>query len=186
MRNPFADCGPASPRCRVKKAAEVFIARYERQFPSAVRSFTDDLPASLVHLQLPAAHRKFVSTTNLIDRSFEEERRGTKTIPRFFDEHSALTLVFGALTRATARCQRIRITDVEQHQITHSRQQLGLEPTPQPPEGKQEPKPERRCVRGSLIAFTAPQRHDPHGFYCLFGGIMVGRWILRATATDKV
>ncbi len=78
-------------------------------------------------------------TTNLIERSFEEERRRTKTIPGFFDEHSALKLVFGALTRATARWQRLRITDLEQHQITHLRQQLGLEPPPQPPEGKQDP-----------------------------------------------
>ncbi len=122
-----------------QKAAEVFIGRYERQFPSAVRSFTDDLPASLAHLRLPAAHRKFVRTTNLIERSFEEERRRTKTIPRFFDEHSALKLVFGALTRATARWQRLRITDLEQHQIAPLRHQLGLEPPPQPPEGKQDP-----------------------------------------------
>ena len=72
-----------------------------------MRSFTDDFPARLVHLQLPAAHRQFVSTTNLIERRFEEERRGTKTIPRFFDEHSALKLVFGALTHATARWRRL-------------------------------------------------------------------------------
>ena len=82
-----------------KKAAEVFIGRYARQFPSAVRSFTDDLPASLAHLRLPAAHRKFVRTTNLIERSFEEERRRTKTIPRIFDKHSSLKLAFGTDSR---------------------------------------------------------------------------------------
>lgn len=58
--------------------------------------------SALAHLQLRTAHRKFVRTTNLIERSFEEERRRTQTIPRFFDEHGALKLVFGALTRATA------------------------------------------------------------------------------------
>jgi len=63
-----------------------------------------------------------VRTTNIIERSFEEERRRTKTIPRFFDEHSALKLVFGALTRATAGWQRFRITDLEQHQIANLRQ----------------------------------------------------------------
>lgn len=40
-------------------------------------------------------------TTNLIERSFEEERRRTKVLPRFCTEHSALKLVFGALYRAT-------------------------------------------------------------------------------------
>ncbi len=126
-----------------KKAAGIFIGRYERQFPSAVRSFTDDLPASLAHLQLPAAHRKFVRTTNLIERSFEEERRRTKTIPRFFDEHSALKLVFGALTRATARWQRLRITELEQRQIDHLRDKLGLQPPPSSPEEKQHADSER-------------------------------------------
>ena len=116
-----------------RKAAEVFIARYERQFPSAVRSFQDDLEASLNHLHLPVAHRKYVRTTNLIERSFEEERRRTKTIPRFFDEHSALKLIFGALTRATARWQRVRVTDLEQQQIRHLRRELGLDPTPPTP-----------------------------------------------------
>ena len=74
--------------------------------------------------------------TNLIERSFKERRR-TKSIPRFFDEHSAHKFVFGALTRATARWQHFRTTDLEQHQITHLRQQLGLKPPPQPLEGKQ-------------------------------------------------
>jgi putative transposase len=133
-----------------KKAAEAFIARYERQFPSAVRSFTDDLPASLAHLKLPAAHRKFVRTTNLIERSFEEERRRTKTIPRFFDEHSALKLVFGALTRATARWQRLRITDLEQRHIARLRHQLGLEPPPQPP--THQPEPENQSPAASEVA----------------------------------
>ena len=31
-------------------------------------------------------HQKHVRTTNLIERSFVEERRRTKTIPRFFNE----------------------------------------------------------------------------------------------------
>lgn len=72
-------------------------------------------------------------TTNLIARSFEEERRRTKTIPRFFDEHSALKLVFGALTRATARWQRVRVTDLEQQEIRRLRRELGLDPTPPQP-----------------------------------------------------
>ena len=54
-------------------------------------SLREDLEASLAHLRLPAAHRKHVRTTNLIERSFLEERRRTKIIPRFFDERSCLT-----------------------------------------------------------------------------------------------
>lgn len=61
-----------------KEAAEEVIERYKRQYPSAIKSLADDLEASLAHLQAPVAHRKFVRTTNLIERSFEEERRALK------------------------------------------------------------------------------------------------------------
>ncbi|WP_276968562.1 IS256 family transposase, partial [Metallibacterium scheffleri] len=65
-----------------RQAAAALVAKFERLYPSAVRSFVDDLDASLAHLRLPAGHRKYMRTTNLIERSFEEERRRTKTIPR--------------------------------------------------------------------------------------------------------
>ncbi|BAS29374.1 transposase [Limnochorda pilosa] len=79
------------------------MERFERAYPSAVRTFTDDLEASLDHLKVPQAHRKYVRTTNLIERSFEEQRRRTKVLPRFWTEHSALKLVFATLQRATKR-----------------------------------------------------------------------------------
>lgn len=113
-----------------KKAAEEMIQRYQKQYPSAMKSLADDLEASLNHLEIPVAHRKFVRTTNLIERSFEEERRRTKTIPRFFDEHSALKLVFATLTRATRRWQTLHVTELEQKQMVQLRTRLGLDPDP--------------------------------------------------------
>jgi len=80
-----------------RQAATETIARFEREYPAAMKSFADDLEASLAHLRVPMAHRKFVRTTNLIERSFVEERRRTKVIPRFFDERSCLKLAFAAL-----------------------------------------------------------------------------------------
>jgi putative transposase len=58
---------------------------------------------SLTHLPVAPAHRKFVRPTNLIECSFEEQRRRTKVIPRFFDERSCLKLAFAALERAARR-----------------------------------------------------------------------------------
>ncbi len=60
-------------------AAEM-IARFEAQYPAAMKSFADDLDASLAHLRVPVAHRRYVPTTRLIERSFVEERRRTKVI----------------------------------------------------------------------------------------------------------
>jgi transposase-like protein len=55
----------------------------------------------LLHLMLG---NRELRTTNLIERSFEEERRRTKIIPRFFDERSCLKLVYATLVRANQRC----------------------------------------------------------------------------------
>jgi len=115
-----------------KQAAEDVLARYSVLYPAAMRSFSDDVEASLTHLELPLAHRKHVRTTNLIERSFEEERRRTKILPRFWSEHSGLKLIFAVLWRASARWQRVRITSLERKQLELIRQQLGLTPDPAP------------------------------------------------------
>lgn len=113
-----------------RQAAAEVLERFGRLYPSALASLSDDLDARLNHLRVPVAHRRSVRTTNLIERSFEEERRRTKIIPRFFDERSCLKLVFATLQRASQRWQRIRITELEQKQLLVLRQQLGLDPDP--------------------------------------------------------
>jgi len=72
---------------------------------------------SLVHLKLPSVHRKNIRTTNLVERSFSEERRRAKVIPRFRGEKECLKLVFAALWRASERRQRVRFTDIERKHL---------------------------------------------------------------------
>ena len=109
-----------------RQTALAVLARFERTYPTAMASLRDDLEASLAHLRLPVAHRKYVRTTNLIERSFLEERRRTKIIPRFFDERSCLKLVYATLVRASQRWQRIRVTNAERAQLLRLRQELRL------------------------------------------------------------
>lgn len=90
---------------------------------------SEDLEALLAHLRLPWRHRKFVRTTNLIERSFVEERRRTKTLPRFFTEKSCLKLVHATLIRAALRWQRIKISSLEVEQIQILYEQLDITPT---------------------------------------------------------
>lgn len=118
-----------TPEAGSQAAAET-IARFQREYPAAMKSFADDLEASLGHLRVPPAHRKFVRTTNLIERSFVEERRRTKVIPRFFDERSCLKLAFAALERAARRWQKVTITELEQRQLALLRNELQPDPTP--------------------------------------------------------
>ena len=80
--------------------------------------------------RLPPAHRKFVRTTNLIERSFEEQQRRTKVIPRFFDERSCLKLAFAAVQRAATRWQKVTISELEQRQLALLRSELQPDPTP--------------------------------------------------------
>jgi putative transposase len=115
-----------------KMLAESFIARHKKTYPSLVMSFSDDLESILGHLKVPVRHRRSVRTTNLIERSFEEERRRTKVIPGFFTEQSCLKLVFSVLIRASKRWRGVFVDEMEVKQITALRQELGLDAPPQP------------------------------------------------------
>ena len=100
-----------------QKAVREFLAKFSKEFPGLCKCLTEDLDALLAHLQLPWRLRKFTRTTNLIERSFVEERRRTKTLPRFFTEKSCLKLVYAVLIRAAARWQAISITSTEYLQL---------------------------------------------------------------------
>jgi len=117
-----------------RQAAAETLGHFQREYPRAMQCLAEDLEASLAHLRVPPAHRKFVRTTNLIERSFVEERRRTKVIPRFFDERSCLKLAYAALQRAADRWQKVTITELEQRQLELLRQELQPDPTPR---GKQ-------------------------------------------------
>ena len=109
-----------------KQLACEFIERYEDKFPSPVRAFKEDLDALLNHLKLPFRHRRYVRTTNLVERSFEEERRRTKVIPCFLTEKSALKLVFSLLIRAAKRWRKVSFTKTELNCLDRIREELGI------------------------------------------------------------
>jgi transposase-like protein len=113
-----------------RAAADRFINTYGREYPAAVACFTDDLDALLAIHRVPVRHRIRVRTTNLAERSFVEERRRTKVIPRFPDEKAAMKLVFATMIRAADRWCRVSISDLERHQLTLLRAELGLDPPP--------------------------------------------------------
>jgi len=107
------------------RAKEV-IEQYKSIYPSAMACLGDDLEASLNHLKLPARLRQVVRTTNLLERTFEEERRRSKVIPRYFDEKSCLKLAFSVLQRASERWARIVFSPSELEQMDALRATLGL------------------------------------------------------------
>ena len=107
-----------------ERAAEV-LHEYEREYPAAMRSFQEDLEASLVYLRCPLAHHKAIRTTNLLERAFQGSRRRTKVIPHFFKDCACLELVFSALWQTSQRWRRVTMTELEQ-QLDRLRQELAL------------------------------------------------------------
>ena len=108
-----------------RERAEELVERYQGIYPSAVKCFQEDLEACLNHLRCPARHRRFITSTNLVERSFEEEKRRSKVLPRFFDEKSCLKLAFASLLRASWKWRRIPISLTEQRELLELRYQLG-------------------------------------------------------------
>jgi transposase-like protein len=92
--------------------AKRFVETYSR-FPALVKCFLEDVEACLVQLKYPQGHRKYIRTTNLIERSFEEVKRRTKVIPTHINEFGAMKLVFGALIRASFRWYRVQMNDLD-------------------------------------------------------------------------
>lgn len=111
-----------------RKRASEMISRYRREHPSAMACLEDDLEASLSHLRLPATHRKTVRTTNLCERSFVEQRRRAKVIPRFRSERECLKLVYASLWRASERWRKVKFTAMDKahlEQYVRARQAAG-------------------------------------------------------------
>jgi transposase-like protein len=117
--------------------ADRFTNTFSREFPSAVACFEDDREALLAIHRVPVRHRIRVRTTNLAERSFEEERRRTKVIPRLMTERSTMKLVFATMIRTAERWCRVSVSDLERHQLTLLRAELGLDPPPQHDQAKQ-------------------------------------------------
>lgn len=93
--------------------AKEFIEKYTNKQPSAVKCFIDDLESCLVHLKYPPCHYKYIRTTNLIERAFQEEKRRTKVFPQHQHEKSCLGLVFAVLKRASESWYNVQMSDIE-------------------------------------------------------------------------
>jgi putative transposase len=89
------------------------IEEYSEKYPSAIKCFQEDFEQCIAYMEFPEGHHRYIRTTNLLERSFQEEKRRTKVIPRFFDERSCLKLVFGVLIRVSEKWQRIRMNDYD-------------------------------------------------------------------------
>jgi len=103
-----------------------FIEQFGGELIAAAACLQDDLEACLSFLRCPPLHHKRIRTTNLIERAFAEQRRRTKTIPRFWDEKSCLKLSFATFMQASERWQNVGMGEVEVTMLKQLRRELGL------------------------------------------------------------
>jgi len=94
-------------------SATEIIDEYSSVYPAAVKCFQEDLDCCLNFLKFPVGHRQFIRTTNLLERTFEEQKRRTKVVPRFFDEKSCIKIVFGTMIRVSNKWKKIRMTQYD-------------------------------------------------------------------------
>jgi putative transposase len=114
-----------------RAAADRLENTYRASYPAATACFADDREALLAIHRVPVRHRIRVRTTNLAERSFEEERRRTKVIPRLMSEKSTMKLAFATMIRSAERWCRVSVSDLERHQLKLLRTELGLDPPPE-------------------------------------------------------
>ena len=75
----------------------MIVGDLERRYPSAAACLADDLPALCIHLRYLPRLRKRFRLTNLLERSLEEVRRGTKVVGRFPGQSSCLSSCWAVL-----------------------------------------------------------------------------------------
>jgi putative transposase len=100
-----------------QRAETLIVDLKARGLHQAAACLEDDLTASLAHLKLPQRHRKTVRTTNLCERSFVEQRRRAKVLPRFRGEKECLKLVFATLWRSSERWRKVKFTALERAEL---------------------------------------------------------------------
>ena len=117
-------CYQAPSRAIARQLASGLRADYADLLPSALACFEDDFEACVAHLRLPVTHRRFVRTTNFLERLFVEERRRLKIIPNGLGEKPGCSSSCSALIRAAERWRGLRFTEFEFRQIAAVRKDL--------------------------------------------------------------
>jgi len=107
--------------------AEKIIDEYAGIYPSAIKCFEEDFEACIQHMYFPAGHQKHITTTNLLERAFLEQKRRTKVLPRFFDEKSCLKLVYAVMVRASEKWRRIKMSSYDLTVLKNIRKLYGWE-----------------------------------------------------------
>ena len=98
-----------------------FIAKYENVYPSAVACLKRDLEACLTFYSFPAQHWKFIRTTNIIERLFNEvKKRSHKMAAAFRNENSCMLMFYAVIRSLKLRRISVPVKDIEAQNLHNS------------------------------------------------------------------
>lgn len=75
-------------------------------------------------MEFPGGHRRYIRTTNLIERVFVEQKRRIKVIAADINEKGAMKLIYGSLIRAAGDWQKVSMDPLELTQLKHLRKTM--------------------------------------------------------------
>jgi putative transposase len=79
------------------KVFKIWKQNWWRNYPEAIKCLEKDIDELLNFLDCPGAHRVKIRTTNVIERSFREVRRRTRTISCFTNGASVDRIIYGVI-----------------------------------------------------------------------------------------
>jgi putative transposase len=88
----------AGNRREAVRVFKIWQERWWKDYPEAVKCLEKDLDELLNFLDCPASQRVKIRTTNVIERSFREVRRRTRTISCFTNGSSVDRIIFGVIS----------------------------------------------------------------------------------------
>jgi putative transposase len=88
---------------------------WQTRRPNAVASVQRDLEELLNFFEVPAAHRKKVRTTNVIERAFREVRRRTRPMSSFTNRESCARIVFGVVSHLNRSWEKKPLAEFTQN-----------------------------------------------------------------------
>ena len=97
LRNVFN----APDRSEAERQLQLLVRKYAKSAPKLAAWLETDLPEGLTVFGLPAAHRRKMRTTNMLERINKELKRRTRVATLFPNEASTLRLVSAVLSEIT-------------------------------------------------------------------------------------
>ena len=108
-------------RQKAEQTAAAFVAKYQPLYPTAVECLQRDLGSCLTFYDFPESHWRFIRTSNVIERLFEEvKKRSHKMAAAFRNEDSCLLLFYAVIRSLKLRRISIPAQDPLPLQNLHS------------------------------------------------------------------